>query len=231
MPTAQYGTREIRFSHIIDTALKHAYITVDFYEGVILKSPDISDTRAKEAVYKKGKWILDKLKLVERIPQGDIITGSRLLYLGKRYYAQVIKDASIRGASVAFNHSKFNISVNPSVPDRTNSIENALERFSREKAKLKISPRIKKWSQTTGLTPTGYKFRKLAKRWGSCTSANEIIINYDAIKLPFTVIDYIIVHELAHIKHRHHSNDFHREVAKFIPDWRKLDERLCGMRM
>lgn len=231
MPTVQYGTREIHFSHFIDDALKHAYITVDFYEGVILKSPSISESKAREAVYKKGKWILQKLKLVERIPQGEIITGSRLLYLGKRYYVQVIQNAGIRGASVDFNHSKFKISVNPDAIDRNQAIEKALERFSRDKAKIKITPRIDKWSQITGLLPTWYSFRKLEKRWGSCTSANEIIINYDAIKLPFTAIDYIIVHELAHIKHRHHSKDFHNEVAKFIPDWKAVDERLCGMKL
>ena len=231
MPTVQYGTREIQYSHIIDNSLKHAYITVDFYDGVTLKSPSIDEYRANEAVYKKGKWILEKLKLVERVPQGEIFTGSRLLYLGKRYYVQVIQDAGIKGASVAFNHSAFKIRVNPEAPDRNVSIDRALEKFSREKAVVKITPRIKKWSQTTGLTPAGIKFRKLAKRWGSCTNANEIIINYDAIKLPFTVIDYIIVHELTHIKYKDHSKDFNREVAIFISDWNELDEKLCGMRL
>jgi len=231
MPTVRYGTQEIQFAHVIDNALKHAYITVDFYEGVILKSPEISDLRAKEAVYKKGKWVLEKLKLVARIPPGEINTGSRLLYLGKRYYVRVVKDTGIKGASVAFNHSKFTVRVSPDMSDRTSSIDNALEGFSREKARQKISPRIEKWSQTTGLIPKGFQFRKLAKRWGSCTNADEIIINYDAIKLPFTLIDYIIVHELAHIKHKDHSKDFYREVAKFVPDWQELDEKLCGMKL
>ncbi|MFO7716105.1 MAG: M48 family metallopeptidase [Desulfosarcina sp.] len=143
----------------------------------------------------------------------------------------LLKDASIKGASIAFNHSKFTARVNPDVADRMKAIDNALEGFAREKAIQKITPRINKWSQTTGLTPTGFQFRKLTKRWGSCTNANEIIINYDAIKLPFTLIDYIIVHELGHIKHKDHSKDFYREVAKHIPDWKELDEKLCGMKL
>lgn len=231
MPTVQYGTRQIHYTHIIENSLKHAYITVDFYEGVILKSPKIDESRANEAVYKKGRWILEKQKLVERIPQGEISTGSRLLYLGKRYYVQVIQDAGIRGASVSFNYSKFRIRVNPDVPDRNESINTALEQFSREKAEVKITPRIKIWIQSTGLTPTDVRFRKLDKRWGSCSPADEIIINFDAVKLPFSVIDYIIVHELAHIKHKDHSKDFDREVAKFIPNWKSLNEKLCGMRL
>ena len=132
---------------------------------------------------------------------------------------------------VAFNHSKFTIRVNPAVNEPAKAIDNALERFSREKANQKMTSRINKWSQDTGLIPSGFHFRKLAKRWGSCTNANEIIINYDAIKLPFTIIDYIIVHELAHIKHKNHSRDFYREVAKYIPDWNLLDKKLYGMKL
>ncbi|WP_457552050.1 M48 family metallopeptidase [Desulfobacula sp.] len=231
MPAVKYGTQKIQFEHVLDKALKHAYITVDFYDGVMLKSPPISEIKAKEAVYKKGKWILDKLKLVERLPQGKIITGSRLLYLGKRYYVDVIQDAGTRNATVKFTHSKFEIRVNPNLPEREPAIKDALEKFARDKAIIKITPRIKKWSQTTGLTPTDLKFRKLDKRWGSCTKANEVIINFDAVKLPFTLIDYIVVHELVHIKHRDHSKEFYKEIAKFIPEWKLLDEKLCGMKL
>ncbi|MDA3788829.1 MAG: hypothetical protein PF503_10095 [Desulfobacula sp.] len=72
----------------------------------MLKSPPINEIRAKEAVYKKGKWRLDKLKLVERIPPGKIATGSRLLYLGRRYYVDLIKNTSVKIVTVLFNHSK-----------------------------------------------------------------------------------------------------------------------------
>ena len=67
--------------------------------------------------------------------------------------------------------------------------------------------------------------------WGSCTKANEVIINFDAVKLPFTLIDYIVAHELIHIKYKDHSKDFFRELAKFIPDWKVLDDKLCGMKL
>jgi hypothetical protein len=231
VPVVKYGTQEIPYTHVIDNALKHAYITVDFYEGVILKSPPTSQEKAEKAIYKKGKWILDKLKLVERIPQGNIVSGSRLLYLGRRYYVEVVQDTDIRKAKVVFNHSKFTITVNPDLPDREAVIREALEEFAREKAAIKIKPRIKRWSEATGLYPTALKFRKLNKRWGSCSNADEIIINFDAVKLPFTLIDYILVHELVHIRHKDHSKEFYQELGKFVPDWRELDGRLCGMKL
>ena len=231
MLAVKYGTQEIQFNHIIDNALKHAYITVDFYDGVMLKSPVIDEIKAKEAVYKKGKWILEKLKLVERIPPGKIATGSRLLYLGRRYYVEIIQDARIKTAVVGFNHSKFLIKVNPDLTESETAVREAIENFAREKSIIKITPRLKTWSQTTGLIPADIKFRKLNKRWGSCTKANEVIINFDAVKLPFTLIDYIVVHELIHIKHKDHSKDFYKEIAKFILDWKVLDDKLCGMKL
>jgi predicted metal-dependent hydrolase len=231
VPVVKYGTREITFTHQIDDTLKHAYITVDFYEGVILKSPRIDDTRARELIYKKGRWVLEKSKIVERIPQGPITTGSRLLYLGKRYYVQVVQDENIPKALVRFNYSKFTITVNPNLPDRASAIDCALEEFSRKKAVIKISPRIKKWSETIGLSAKDIKFRKLSKRWGSCTRDNEVIINFDAIKLPFTLIDYIVVHELVHIRHKDHSKDFYKELSRYFPGWEELDDKLCGMRL
>ena len=231
MPAVNYGTQEIQFHHIVDKALKHAYITVDFYEGVVLKSPPISQEKAKEAVYKKGKWILEKLKLVERIPQGKIVSGSRLLYLGRRYYVEIVPDESIQKIQVKFTHSKFEILLTPSLPDQGAAINEALQLFFREKAAIKITPRVKKWSKTTGLMPSAVKFRRLSKRWGSCTADNEIILNHDAVKLPFTLIDYIVVHELCHIKHKDHSKVFYQEVAKYMPDWAVLEERLGDMKL
>lgn len=102
--------------------------------------------------------------------------------------------------------------------------------FFQEKGAIKIAPRVKKWSKTTGLMPSAVKFRRLSKRWGSCTADNEIIFNHDAVKLPFTLIDYIVVHELCHIKHKDHSKDFYRELAKYMPDWEALEERLGDIR-
>ncbi|SLM28989.1 Metal-dependent hydrolase family protein [Desulfamplus magnetovallimortis] len=231
MPVAQYGTTEIHYSHIIDTSLKHGYITVGFYEGVILKTPPIEDDKADKLILSKGRWIVEKIKLVERIPQGEIITGSRLLYLGKRYYVKITKDTTVKDAKVQFTHSRFNITINPDVEDRQSAIDKALETFSRDKAKEKILPLVKNWSETMGLIPNSVSLRKLSKRWGSCTNDNDILINFDAVKLPFSLIDYIVIHELTHIKHKDHSKDFYRELAKDAPDWEDMDERLGDIKL
>ena len=228
--SVRYGEQEIRYTHIINNDLKHSYINVDPSKGVTLKTPFADESKADEIICKKGKWILQKLKAVESVPKIDrIVTGSRLHHLGKEYYVQVIPDSNIKGANVSFNHSQFLISLNPHTPDRNHAINKAVERFSKEQAVVKIRPRIDKWIETTGITPSSVQFKRFKKSWGRCTKGNEILINFEAIKLPFSLIDYIVVHELAHIKHKNHSREFYREVAKFISDWKELDEKIRGM--
>ena len=107
--SVKYGTKEIKYTHIINNDLKHSYINVDPSKGVTLKTPFADESKADEIICKKGKWILQKLKAVERVSKVDkIVTGSRLLYLGKEYYVMVIPDSTIKGASVLFTESKFN---------------------------------------------------------------------------------------------------------------------------
>ena len=231
MLTIKYGTKDISFNHIVNNKLKNAYITVGFYDGVILKSPPIDEEKARELIHKKAFWIIQKLKLVEKIPQGEIKTGSRMLYLGKRYYINIVEDNSIKKAIVAFNHSKFTVKINPNMKNTNKVINDAFEVFTRNKATEKIKPRVKKWCDITNLKPADLKFRKLNKRWGSCASNNEIIINFDAVKLPFTLIDYIVVHELSHIKIKDHSKKFWELVRKFMPDYKELDSRITGMKL
>jgi predicted metal-dependent hydrolase len=76
-----------------------------------------------------------------------------------------------------------------------------------------------------------FKIRKLEKRWGSCTPSNKIIISIDAIKLPFSLIDYLIVHELVHTKIKNHSKEFWAELSKHIPNWKDLDSKMYGMKL
>ena len=111
------------------------------------------------------------------------------------------------------------------------AIDDDFEVFTRNKAIEKIKPRVKKWCDITNLKPADLKLRKLNKRWGSCTSNNEIIINFDAVKLPFILIDYVVVHELSHIKIKDHSKNFWDLVGKFMPDYKELDSRITGIKL
>ena len=81
-----------------------------------------------------------------------------------------------------------------------------------------ILPLVEKYSKIMELYPSKVSFRFNKSRWGSCSYKNSIVFNYYLSKLPIELIEYVVVHELAHIKHKHHQKPFWDEVAKILPD-------------
>lgn len=230
MYNVQYGNKTIEYSIVEKEGLKSYYISVEKGVGVILKGKPISIEQADKLILKKAKWILDKLDLVSSISDGEIVTGSRIQYLGRKYYVEVVLDNTIPKISIDFTESKFKITL----PNQLNTQENlqqAFENYFRIKAQEKIEPILKKKSKLTGLQYNNVKFMKLEKRWGSCTSSNTIIININAVKLPFSLIEYLVVHELVHTKIKSHSKEFWAELSKHVPNWKELDEKMYGMKL
>lgn len=230
MPDVSYGDRTIRYivQHCPDSQAH--YISVSRDEGVVLKGPHLSPPQADNLVLKKARWILDKLELVREVNTGDIVTGSRIPYLGKHYYTEVVFDPNLGKALVDFNHSRFLIQLDPA-GDRQFAIQQALEAFFRTKAQEKLTVRVRQLAQRTGLVYTELKIRRMGKRWGSCTNSNAIILNPDVVKLPYTLIDYVIVHELCHTKVKSHSKEFWAELARHISNWKELDERMSNYKL
>ncbi len=230
MPSVKYGSRIIEYDILVKNNLKSHYITVQRGEGVVLKGKSISEEQAQQLILKKAKWIIDKLNLVQSIDDEDIVTGSRIQYLGRKYYVELFINNELLDIDIDFTESKFKISL-PYTLNNQETLQQALEDFLAQKAEEKISPRVRKWSKVTGLSFNELKFKKLEKRWGSCTPSNNIIINLDAVKLPYSLIDYLIVHELVHTKFKNHSKEFWAEVSKHLPNWKELDERMWGMKL
>lgn len=78
-----------------------------------------------------------------------------------------------------------------------------------------------------GLKMNSIIIRKLNKCWGSCTPKGSIVINSDLIKTPIHCIDYVIIHELCHMKYLHHGPEFWSLLTKYCPDWNKLKEHFA----
>ena len=230
MPRVQYGNRTIEYTFLEKESLKSHYITVQKGEGIVLKGKAITEEHAQKLILKKAKWILDKVDLVKSIGDEDIVTGARIQYLGRKYYVEIFINDNIEEVKIDFTESKFKVSLPGKMDNQANMI-NAFELFFKQKAEEKIAPRVKKWSRTTELNYNNLKFVKLDKRWGSCTPGNNLVINTEAVKLPFSLIDYLIVHELVHTKIKNHSKEFWAELSKHIPNWKELDNQMYGMKL
>jgi predicted metal-dependent hydrolase len=87
-----------------------------------------------------------------------------------------------------------------------------------DRAKAMLPEKTEYWAKIMGVTPTGVRITRAKKRFGSCSPENRIAYSYRLMAYPEEAIDYVVVHELSHIRHKNHSPDFYAFVARFLPD-------------
>lgn len=106
------------------------------------------------------------------------------------------------------------------------NIEKYYHQFYKNEAILTLPSRINHYSKKMGLSPTEIRYKRLRRRWGSCSSAGVVTFNTLMMQLSYEHIDYIIVHELAHLQHMNHSREFHALVRTILADEKKLRSEL-----
>ena len=188
-----------------------------------------NDTTTIEQINKmvsdKSAWISKKLELFKSIATNNhIITGSRLYYMGKSYYVEMTTDEDANSIKINFTHSKFLITTPPKYSDI--ELHNTIENFYKEKAQEKIIPLTKKWAKIMGVAPEHISFRYSKNRWGSCNSTNRISFNYHLVKLSSSLVEYVVVHELAHVEHKNHSKNFWKFVHQHLTDYKVKEEKI-----
>jgi predicted metal-dependent hydrolase len=105
----------------------------------------------------------------------------------------------------------------------------------KQRALVDLSSRVQYYASRMGVSPTGIKITSARTRWGSCSWKNSLCFTYRLILLKPEAIDYVVVHELAHIRVKNHGPEFYREVAKYLPDYRsriallKEEQRKIGL--
>ena len=102
-----------------------------------------------------------------------------------------------------------------------NSLLKNIDEFYREKAKEIIPELVSKYSKQMNLYSTSIKFRKNKNTWGSCNYKNGLNFNILLVKYPIEIVEYVVIHELAHIKHKNHSKKFWDLVEVYCPDYKK----------
>ncbi len=89
------------------------------------------------------------------------------------------------------------------------------------RAKEYLPRRTAHWSAVMGLVPTGLKITSARTRFGSCSGKNSLCFSWRLMQYPREAIDYVVVHELAHIRHHDHSPAFYALIERYMPDWRE----------
>jgi predicted metal-dependent hydrolase len=96
--------------------------------------------------------------------------------------------------------------------------------FYKNEAIKIIPPIVENYSNLMSLYPSKIKFRKNKRTWGSCNYKNDLNFNFLLVKFPLEIIEYVVIHELAHIKHKNHSQRFWDLVEEYCSDYKKREK-------
>lgn len=180
----------------------------------------LSDQQIERIVKAKSVWIGKKLRLNSAVvvpKQKEFISGESVQYLGKNYRLKVTRGTNDH---VALRSGRLEVCI----AEKKNSeisetrVRSLLVAWYREKALKKLSEKVEKYSERLGVQPQSVKVRDYKSRWGSCILPNTVSFNWRIVMAPHKVIDYVVVHELCHLKHHEHTEKFWKCVDCVVTD-------------
>jgi len=196
--------------------------------SIILKVPQGAKSSKIESFLKrKWMWLEKQLRYFEKYQskkyRKEYISGESFLYLGRQYKLKVIKGnfegvKLIKGMLVLsiknnIHNSKYNKKL----------LDDWYEEKTREKFQERYSIILKNFNYDYN---PQLITRKMKKRWGSYLTGKKVILNPELIKAPIKAIDYVITHELCHMKIKTHNCEFYNLLESKFPEWKKIKEQL-----
>jgi len=187
---------------------------------------DIGDVVSK--IKHRSRWIIKQhdyfRQFVPRLPERRYVSGETFYYLGRQYRLKIKK---VSNSSVKLK-GKFLWAYTPDCND-VEKIKQQVIRWYKDHAKGYFEKRLYvcyERARIHRITLPHIKLRDMKKRWGSCTNNGSIILNIELIKAPVHCIDYVIIHELCHLRFPKHNDSFYRLLSLLVPDWEARKECL-----
>ena len=209
--------KDLKIEHLVKKNLKHSYISIKPNAEnftILLKTPKVSQRFIENLLFEKESWIRKQIVKIQSKNEIKATLEDEILLFGEIYSIDSQEATPLR-------EKLQKISTQNRV-----KILKSYDIFYKQRAKEYISTRVEYFSDLMHLGYSELKFRKMKSRWGSCSSSRVITFNTELIKVPKNMIDYVVVHELAHLTHMNHSKEFHALVDLFIDDSKAIRKEL-----
>lgn len=210
---------------------RHIKLVMDI-NGLRVVKPARAKIEDVERVLKaKSNWIykhhINFLSMKAEEYEREWESGETVLYRGKKYNIRIFphKEQITR---INFNGKRFEIFVNDTAAedDRKALIEDAFRRWYMRTAYESLKDRLDYFCKIIGLTYNNMRIKEQRTRWGSCSKKGNLNFNWKLIMSPQWVIDYVMVHEICHLRYLNHSKQYWDMVALYSPDYKKAQEWL-----
>lgn len=225
--TFTYGNHKYTYG-LLRQDRKTLSLTVEPCLTITLKAPlHADDDRIEKFLRKKWMWLHKQLTFFEKYRrkyyQKEYISGESFYYLGRQY--KLLVNSGDKN-SVVLSKGKLTITTLKDPADGTFN-KTLLERWYKHRRHMVFSER---YSEVLKNFDYNYipelKVRVMARRWGSYIKGEQIILNPLLIQAPKEAIDYVITHELCHMKYKNHDGKFYKLMDAKYPGWRKTKEKL-----
>jgi predicted metal-dependent hydrolase len=154
------------------------------------------------------------------------VHGETHRYLGRQYRLAVSRGECAR---VCLQHGRIHVEV-PRPNDR-DEVRKVVTRWLQQRARTVIPERLGRLAGLPvfrDLRPAAVQVRTMQSRWGSCSPSGRLLFHVGLVALPISSIDYVIAHELCHLRAPRHDSRFERLLSRVMPDWRERHRRLSG---
>jgi len=180
----------------------------------------LSEGRIRDLISKRSSWITAKLNEYSRRPcvkPKEYVSGETFPYLGRNYRLKVTAGDC---ASIKLKGGYFEVTTLSNDKDSIATTKALLEAWYMAQAERRLRDKTDRWSKIIGVLPQSVSIRSYKSRWGSCSAKGDMSYNWRIILAPHRIVDYVIVHELCHLKEHNHSSRYWKHVGRYIPDWK-----------
>ena len=223
MQILEYKDKKIEIN-IIKSNIKNVYIQIK-NNKIIVKSPKrLWEKKIMEIVNQKKEWIYEKITKLEK---NEIKEGSIVYVLGKPYILNIYYEQTIN-STIKILEGKLQVILpqNREYKENTEIINELISKLYEKIADKEVPMAMALVTRFVGIKPNKYRIKKLKSAWGTCTSNKNITINSELMKFDREVIQYVVLHEICHLKYMNHSSEFWNMVEKYMSNYKDVRSRL-----
>ena len=223
-----YGSRTIQF-RLERRKVKSLAIRVHPAGLVEVIAPLDADTdEVRRRVGRRGRWVLKQQRAFAQIPGlsggRKHRSGESIRYLGRQYRLRIRQ-----GDKEVVRLTRGCLEIVVRSQDRADKPARLIAEWWAERAKQKLAERFQrcvKHVEGFGIRSGQYSLRRMPRRWGSCSKQGRLLLNPALVAASVDCIDYVIIHELCHLRCHHHRPEFYKLMRRVLPDWKRRKTKL-----
>ena len=207
--------------------------------GVVVTAPEAA-TRVKldALVHAKARWVVEKLRrerdVQPGVPRREFVDGETFLYLGRQYRLKIVRRPG--AATTGIHGGRLVVAVSgirTGSAGTATAVRKALVAWYRKKATERLAERIPYWATKLDIAPPRTLIREQSQRWASCDTSGSVRFNWRTVQAPMRLVDYVVAHELVHLKIKKHTPEIWARLGTVLPDYdfRREQLRVIGKRL